>query len=388
MKNIHHYLSALLLVFLIFSSSCGNQEIAPIEIGNNEKAEMANDNIIQVTQSQFELAKMKLGKLKEHNFPSTIQATGRIEIPPKNHIRVSSYAGGYVTSINLIPDQYVTRGQVLFTLENPEFVQMQQDYLEAKEQLSYLKSDYERQKILASENVASEKNYLKAESDYKVTLAQMEGMKKRLSMIKINTDNISPQNLITSIPIFAPANGHISEVHAMKGMFLNPTDIAVAMIDDSHMHLELNVFEKDILKLKKGQNITFKIPDASDELFEAEVYLIGKTIDEEKRVIRVHGHFKHHKDQSRLVAGMYVDAEIIIDANPSKGLPETAIVTEDNKDFILIYKGEKEEYRLFEKKAVKIGQRKGGFVQIVNEEEWIDNSEILVEGAFNLIGIE
>ncbi len=387
MKNIFKTF-ALLFGLTLFLFSCGNQSTEPIEIGNNGGMEEVTSDEIIVTQSQFDLAKMKLGELEEHNFPTTIRATGRIEIPTKNHTRVSSYAGGYVTSIDLIPDQAIRKGQVLFTLENPEFVQMQQDYLEAKEQLTYLKSDYERQKTLASENVASQKNFLKAESDYRVTVAKMEGMKKRLSLIKINTDNISPQDMVSTISIFAPASGYVTEVFAKKGMFLNPTDVAVEILDASHMHLELSVFEKDILNIKEGQNITFKIPDASPETFAAEVHLIGKTVDEERRVVRVHGHLKNKKDKAKLVAGMYVDAEIITEDNSTKGLPESAIVTEDGKDFVLIYKGQKGESKIFEKKAVMVGQIKNGFVQVENNNDFTGDEKILLEGAFNLIGIE
>lgn len=387
MKNIFKSIT-LLLGTLPFFFSCTSQGTTPLEIGDNESLEETTTEEIRVTESQFDLAKMKLGQWVEHSFPSIIRAAGRVEIPSKNQLRISSYAGGYVTYINLIPGQAVRKGQVLFTLENPEFVQMQQDYLEAKEQLTYLKSDYERQKTLAAENVASQKNFLKAESDYRVTLAKMEGMKKRLSLITIDTDNISPQNMVSSISIRAPASAFVTEVAAMKGMFLNPTDVAVELLNTDDIHIELSVFEKDILKVKEGQNITFRIPDASPETFEAEVHLIGKNVDEEKRVVRVHGHLKHKEDKVKLVAGMYVDAEIITEDNTTKGLPESAIVTEDGMDFVLVHTGQNGDSKVFERKTVSVGQRKNGFVEIKNNADFTGNETILLEGAFNLIGIE
>lgn len=380
--NLFFCIGSLLFV------TCSHNESTPIEIGDNQlEVEETTDEIV-VTKSQFDLAKMQLGQLTDYTFPTTIRATGRIEIPAKNQTRVSAYAGGYVTSINLIPGERVNKGQVLFTLENPEFVQMQQDYLEAKEQLAYLQSDYERQRTLADENVVAKKNFLKAESEYRVTMTKMEGMKKRLSLLKIPTDNLTAQNLISSIAVVAPASGYVTEVNAMKGMFLNPTDVAIELLNTNHIHLELSVFEKDILKIKEGQPVTFRIPDASSQTYQAEVHLIGKMVDEEKRVVRVHAHLKNPKDKATLVAGMFVDAEIVTETNPTKGIMESAIVTADEKDYVLIHKGNQDGNSLFEKKEVSIGQKKNGYVQILNSADFSESENILVEGAFNLIGIE
>ncbi|MCB0851543.1 MAG: efflux RND transporter periplasmic adaptor subunit, partial [Bacteroidetes bacterium] len=297
----------------------------------------------------------------------------------------SAYAGGYVRFIDLIPGEKVRKGQLLFTLENPEFVQMQQDYLEAKAQLAYLQSDYERQKTLAGENIASQKKFLKAESDYQVTLAQMEGLKKRLSMMGISAEKLVPEKLSSSISIYAPVTGHITSINAMKGMFLNPTDVAIELVNTDHMHLELNVFEKDILKVKEGQKIRFRIPDASTEVFNAEVHLIGKEVVGENRVVRVHGHLEENKNAPDFVPGMFVEADIITDEYASKGLPEQAIVEVDNQSFVLVSKGKKEGINQFEKIKVITGPREKGFVQILNSDDFSAGQTVLVEGAFHLI---
>jgi cobalt-zinc-cadmium efflux system membrane fusion protein len=260
-----------------------------------------------VTEKQFQTAKMELGKMVDYTFPSVIRASGQIEIPSKNKAKVSAYAGGYVTNINLVEGQTITKGQVLFTLENPDFVQMQQNFLEAKEQLTYLKSDYERQKTLTEENVSARKNFLKAESEYRITMTKMEGLKKRLSMLRINTDNISARNLVSSISVFAPESGYVVSVFAQKGMFLNPTDVAVELLNTNDLHIVLSVFEKDILKVKKSQLINFRIPDASTETYQATVFMIGKSVDETKRVVTVYARLKNAKDKAVLVSGMYVD---------------------------------------------------------------------------------
>ncbi|MCB0836920.1 MAG: efflux RND transporter periplasmic adaptor subunit [Bacteroidetes bacterium] len=384
MKNIIIHITTLLTISILLMN-CGNKASEPIEIGDNAPAEMGDSDFIEITDKQFELAKMKLGQLVDYNFASHIRSTGMIEVPVKNHTQVSAYAGGYVRFIDLIPGEKVRKGQLLFTLENPEFVQMQQDYLEAKAQLAYLQSDYERQKTLAGENIASQKKFLKAESDYQVTLAQMEGLKKRLSMMGISAEKLVPEKLSSSISIYAPVTGHITSINAMKGMFLNPTDVAIELVNTDHMHLELNVFEKDILKVKEGQKIRFRIPDASTEVFNAEVHLIGKEVVGENRVVRVHGHLEENKNAPDFVPGMFVEADIITDEYASKGLPEQAIVEVDNQSFVLVSKGKKEGINQFEKIKVITGPREKGFVQILNSDDFSAGQTVLVEGAFHLI---
>lgn len=340
---------------------------------------------IELTDRQFELGNMKIGVLQDYAFSSSIRATGVIDVAEKNHVSVSAYAGGYVKRINLLPGERVVKGQTLFVLENPDFVQMQQDYLESKAQLTFLKSDYERQKNLVEDNIASQKNFLKAESDYQTTLIKIEGLKKRMALLGLAADKISVDKLVSTIAVSTPVSGYIVEVNAMRGMFLNPTDVAVELINTDHMHLELDVFEKDILQIKKGQQIRFKMPDASSELFEAEVYLIGKEVEGDNRVVRVHGHLEDIKDDIDFVPGMFLEAEIITASQSTMGLPESAVVEVDDRWFVLIEKEKTGTTHHFEKKEVQIGWIENGKVQILNADTFEPGQGILIEGAFNLI---
>ncbi len=184
MKSFPLYTPLLFLAATVLFS-CTSNVTTPLEIGENTVPDPAVSGDIAISAAQFTAANMKLGALREYTFSREIRTNGRLDVPPKQNVRISAYAGGYVHNIDLLPGERVRKGQRLFTLENPAFVQMQQDYLEAKEQLSFLQSDYERQKTLAEENIASQKNFLKAESDYRVTRARMEGLKKRKSLLKI-----------------------------------------------------------------------------------------------------------------------------------------------------------------------------------------------------------
>ncbi len=380
MKNIYNKFALNLLVFLfagLVSCTSENEKTDAVDLANESKTD-----VITVTQSQFKSAEMKLGKLTRQVFHHAVQANGMFDVPPENKAAVSAYYGGYVKEIKLLPGQKIRKGHTLFTIENPEYVQMQQDFLEAKGQLAYLKSDYERQKNLVADNVTSQKNYLKSEADYKVTLAKYESLKKKLWLININPNNVTARNIRSIIAITSPISGFITDVHAIKGMFLNPSDIAVSITNTDHMHLELSVFEKDLLVVKEEQPIKFKLQSDVKKEYEATVHLVSKSLDPQKRTADVHGHITNEADEKLFTPGMYVEAEILTSSDTTLALPQDAVINVEDRYFVLARNNDKA--LTFERREVKVGKSGNGYYEILNHEE-LKNSEILLNGAFNLI---
>ena len=142
-------LFALVMLTLI-SCNSGKDSNEPIQLEDKE-----NSGVVTITPSQFSSSKMELGKLSKMEFHQTVKTNGMFDVPPENKASVSAYFGGYVKELNLLPGEQVKKGQLLFTLENPDYVQLQEDFLVAKAQLEYLKSDFERQKELVKDNVTS-----------------------------------------------------------------------------------------------------------------------------------------------------------------------------------------------------------------------------------------
>ena len=178
------YIKSLLLLSTLVLAACNNSttEEATPEMNSEEN----NSGIIHLSKAQFENAKMEVGQLTEKPFAETVQTSGMIDVPPQSKAVISAFAGGYIKNTPLLVGNKVSKGQRLVTLENPEFITMQQNYLETAEQLSYLKSEYERQKIMFDEKITSQKSFLKAESEYKSNLARYNSLKKNLEMLNIN----------------------------------------------------------------------------------------------------------------------------------------------------------------------------------------------------------
>lgn len=371
-------LNGLLVIVMIGLWSCSDK--------TPEVATTVENDIVDIliTSSQFTSSNMAWDTMSMHDFHRSIVANGMVDVPPENKASVSAYFGGYVKEIKLLPGQPVSKGQVLLTLENPEYIQSQREFLEARGRLKYVKSDYERQKELASEKVTSQKSFLKAEADYQVTLATYESLKKQLAMMNIPPDQVNEHNIRSTIAITSPLSGFVTSVNAIKGMFLNPSDIAVTITNTDHLHLELNVFEKDLLSVREGQPIRFRIQN-SDQEFGATVYLIGKSIDPEKRTVAIHGHLNDEKQASLFAPGMYIEGEVQTAVHRAPALPAEAVVNIDDKYYVLIKQKRQGDTITLVKKEVKTGINHQGYTEILTAADFNKGTEFLTKGAFNLV---
>lgn len=352
---------------------------------NQEVTSLDYEKVYQLNQIQFESSKMQLGSIELKDFHDIVKANGMIDVPPSNKASVSSYYGGTVIDVNLVPGEKVKKGQVLFTLENPDFIQMQQDYLEAKGQLSYLKSDYERQKNLMEDKVSSQKNFLKAESDYVVTKVKMESLSKKLTLININPNELTLDNLKTTISIISPIDGYATHVDITKGTSLIPSQSAVKIVNTDHLHLELNIFEKDLSKVQIGQSIKFNIQEDKSKEYDAVVYIVNKTIDPTNRTIGIHGHLLDEKLNGIFSPGMYIESVIYAASTSKPSLPQNTLVQIDDKYYALVLKNNLNNEYSFEKKEIITGKTNDGFVEILNTKDFNASTQFLINGAFNLI---
>jgi cobalt-zinc-cadmium efflux system membrane fusion protein len=345
-----------------------------------------HDDHIKVTQEQFDANAMQLETLTKQRFPKVVKATGMIDVPPQSIEVITSFSGGYIKKSALLIGDKVKKGQALVTIENPEFVEMQQEYLEIAAQLSYLKSEYERQKTLFDEQITSQKSYLKAQSEYKTKLAMYNGKRKRLRMLNINPTSVEQGKITSVITLYATISGSVTKVNVSKGTYVSPADEIMQIVNTDHIHIELTVFEKDVMNIKEEQHISFKIPEASNKIFEAEVHLVGTVIDETTRTVKVHGHL-HEDEKNTFAIGMFVDAEIELSNKTALAILEDAILEDDHETHVLVLEHQENGNYTFKKVEVEVGKKHKGFVEIISD-NIKPTDKILTKGAYALVGVE
>lgn len=368
MKSIY---KIIVPAFLLLVASCGSKPEA------TEEQATQTGNSVELTAAQFQTAQIKTGAVEQKQLSTTITVSGMLDVPPQNLVSISVPLGGFLKSTDLLEGSKVRKGQVVAVIENMDYIQLQQDYVDYTSQLNFLEADYKRQQELAKDNVTALKSMQKAKSDYESVKSKVNGLKAKLQMLGINTDNVLSGSLTSTISITSPINGYVTQVHANIGSYVNPTDVMMKIVDTEHLHAELTVFERDVPKLKIGQKVRFTLANESVERT-ATIHLIGREISNE-RTVRVHCHLD--KEDTELLPGMYLKAAIEVGANENNALPNDAIVGYEGKKYIFVEKG---QYR-FEMIAVTTGADEFGYTEVNLPPNVDANSKVVVKGAYSLL---
>ncbi|MBN8673365.1 MAG: efflux RND transporter periplasmic adaptor subunit [Chitinophagales bacterium] len=392
-QKIFSSLAILFLAAVLFSacSSKGNAEAAATEEPKKEEADM-----VDLSEDQFKTVNIQYGAVEDKNLSSVIRASGALDVPPQQLLTVSSPYGGTLKSTELLQGKPVTKGEVIAVLENPEFIQLQQDYLDYKSQLVYLKEELNRQEELSKENVNAKKTLQKASSDYNSMMARVQGLRSKLLLININPDKINPAGISGKANIYAPISGYVTKVMVNIGKFVNANQELFEIVDTRHLHAELTIFEKDVPKLKIGQKIRFVLNNETAERF-AEVHLIGREISAE-RTVRVHGHLS--QEDKNLLPGMYLKAMVETGLATTTALPDKAIVQSAGKSYIFIAAEEMNEEKIpeaadknktpekhipFKRIEVTTGVSENGYTEVILPEGFDRSSKVVINGAYDLL---
>ncbi|WP_224483404.1 efflux RND transporter periplasmic adaptor subunit [Robertkochia aurantiaca] len=366
------------LMIILLLGGC--QKKKEPESGNNQR----ETGTIVISQEQFSTSNMALGTLQQKEFPDLVHATGRIDVPPQYRARISTYHSGYVVSAPLLVGNTVKKGDFLLSIENPEFIEMQEEYLKAHEQLKYLKAEFERQKTLMDEKITSQKRFLETESNFQSMLARYKSLKSQLKMLNFDPVAIENGELSSRTSLYAPISGTISQVDISIGSFVSPQQTIMGIVNTDHIHLELEVFEKDVADLRAGQKIRFTLPESNTDTLDATVFLIGNTIDTKKRTVMVHAHLET-PEETPLAVGMYVDAQIITNNSMMSALPKEAVISSGDAEYVLVKQGSANGAHIFKRIAVNTGPDHKGYRAIKESENLKTTDTLLVKGGFSLI---
>jgi RND family efflux transporter MFP subunit len=347
---------------------------------------MLPEDIVELRDDQIKLANIDTGQIKIRLMSGTITVRGIVSVAPQNYATVCMPMGGFIKNTLLIPGNSVLKGQVLAVLENQEYIDVQQNYLEAKNKLEYAEAEYNRHTELYKEDVYSQKNLQEVTSNYKNLKAEVKALEQKLALIGINPANLHEDDITRTVSLVSPISGFIKAVNVNIGKYVTPSDVLFEIVNNDKLLLELTLFEKDADKVISGQKIRFYINNET-EMHEAVIYQTSKSISNDK----TYKVFARVTDQCRnILPGMYVNALIETSGKQVASLPSDAIVSFDDKDYIFVYEKEKEEdgrpfteYRMVE---IQKGITDGEFSEIILPEGFNMNKvKVVIKGAYNLL---
>ena len=366
MKNI----IIILLSLVVFGCKNSQQE-------QEKQPNSVNENLISLTKEQLQNFQLSTTELQEKNIHHTLKLNGTIDVPPQNLVSVSSALGGRVQSTKLLPGMHFRKGEILVTLEDNQYIQLQQDYLTTKAQLQNAREEYNRQKELNQSKASSDKVFQQAQADYRILEASLAALEQKLQLIHINSNQISVNNIKRTSNIYAPFDGYVTKVMVNIDKYVSPTDVLFELVDPRDIHLNLKVFEKDWDKIQIGMPVVSYTNNQPDKKHYGKIILIGKNISED-RTVEVHAHFDNY--DALLIPGMYMNAEIEIPETKNLALPDECIVSFEGNHYVFKQK----DATNFEMIAVEVGSSGDGFTEIINADS-LKNSKIVQKGAYTLL---
>lgn len=377
MKKFHRFAFFILSLSLLLFQACDSQTA-------DTETELQNIDKIVLNAVQLEEAGIKLGKISQQIFQDHVNANGYIELMPDKEQLMGSYFGGRLIKINVAVGQKVSKGTVVAIIENPDFIEMQQAYLEAGFLQQQLKQAWERKQSLANENIISASELQQAEAEYLVASARLNALSQKLKLLKIDTEKLTAFNLSAQIPMKSEISGYVSKINVRTGQWLSPEDIVLTIINTEYLRLKLDVFEKDAVWLQPGQKIEAFLPENGKVPFAATVDDIGKQIDPYNRTVSVYAALKQNK-QYRLMPGMFMNAYIYVSEIQLPALPQLAVMEAENNFYVFVLTESTADSWTFVKKSIKPGQKSNGFVEIQNSREFNPQLQFIIEGGFQLI---
>ena len=356
-------------LIIISLSACTSEVTEKSEVTLSEQT----DGTIHLNKAQLAQVEIVTDSLTYQKMAGTILLQGKVEAPPQNLISVSVPLGGYLKSTDLLPGVKVYKGQKLAILEDPEYIQLQQDYLLAKIKLQQLESEYTRQKDLVLTKAVSEKIYKQTEADYLIQQVLYKAMAEKLSLIGIKAEQLSDSNLSRTVVLNSPISGFVSKVNANIGKYLSPGEILFELVDVSDIHLSLQVYERDLQYISVGQSILAYTSHSPEKKYTGKVIAVGHSLDADKSTV-VHCHFDSY--DPLLVPGMFMRAEVEFQGDQVPSLLKEAIVESGGKQYII----EAISDSVFQKVEIKVGVQQNGYAELQSAED-LSNRRWVVKGA-------
>jgi cobalt-zinc-cadmium efflux system membrane fusion protein len=375
-----------LLISLLWLTSCGGANQTPdnqaeekpeAEVGGHEDE---HENTATLTGAQIKSIGVEIGSIEQKELTASLKANGTLRVPNQNRANINTLYAGVIQSIRVQPGDAVRKGQVIATVANPDFMRSQEEYIAVKTRIDLAELEYRRQKELSENNAGALKNFQAAETELKTLQTRRNTLSQQIRLMGIDPVQLSTGNLVARLSVKSPIAGIVSNVAAEIGSYVDLTTPIAEIVDNSQLHLDLFVFEKDLPKLRDNQTIHFTLTNAPGKEFDAQIFSLGSSFEGESKAVSVHAKVMGNK--TGLIDGMNITAIVSLEKAKVPAVPTDAVVSYQGQDFVFMVKEQNEKGVTFEKTPVAKGTTDIGYTEITFLNPVPADVQIVTKGAF------
>ena len=376
----------IILSVLLSLIACQSGEKKEKEAHQHEEEEAVFTGTVHLSKKQMAVLNLQIDTLPKRNLSSVIKITGELVVPPSDKAEVTPVVGGNIKKIMVFQGDKVRKGQVLAVLSHPDYINLQEEYAQQSQRLSYLKAEYERQKQLFENQAGAERTFQKAKSDYLVAKSKVQALAARLKLLHLSPEKVKNGQISSDIYLLAPISGYVTKINAKIGAYANPQDRIFEITDNSHIHPDFKIYEKDVNLVKKGQIIHFNLDDNSGKEYTAKVFAIGKVLEPGTRSVLIHANLT--QPVAGLIPGMTITGHLHKNQAYQTTVPHDAIVKKGTKYYIFVLEPDDapdEDEASFKMIEVVPGEKDENYTAVEIVDSLPKNAKVVLNKAYYLL---
>lgn len=380
-------LVAALTVITFVGFSFLSQSKAETSESENQEEEIDFQNI-PLSEKQVKAVDLKMGEAQEREMDAMLHVNGSLVLRAQDMGNVSSLMSGIVKNVYVKEGQMVSRGQVVATIENTDVVTLQREYYTAYKESEMARLELDRQKTLALAGAGIKKTLQMSEKNYKVAQANLLGTGRQLQQMGISTKEVAKGKFTTVFPLRAPISGTVSDMQASLGSYADMQTPLMKIRNNHAVECDLNVFEKDIAKVKVGDQVLVSLTNQPGVNVSGRVYGMNQYLNKGTKSVAVHVKLDA-KRGAKLFEGMYVSGQIATGRQLCMTLPDKAIVSADGKQYVfaLNQQHSKGGTYSFSRHEVTTGVSNNGYTEVALCKHLKKGQKIVTDNAFYLASL-
>jgi cobalt-zinc-cadmium efflux system membrane fusion protein len=378
----------------LFIFSCQKNTSSTTSKEEEEEHSHEESNFTSLSTEQIKAVGIAFGTIEQKQLTSTLKMNGVLRVPNNHKGNATALFGGVIRTLNVEFGDFVRKGQVIATIANPQYIQLQEEFLNIQHQITLAQQELQRQKELNDGNAGTQRNLQNATSSLNTLLTRKSSLHEQIRLMGINPSEISNATLKSSLLVISPISGTVSTVFAKIGSYVDVSSPVAEIVDNSSLHLDLQVFEKDLSKMNVGQKVHFTLTNNPTESYTAQVFNIGSSFENESKSISVHCNVIGNK--KGLIDGMNISTMVNLSDQTSEAVVNDAIVEADGKYYIFIQKPDTHTHdeeensthqhstneHEFEKVEVVKGVTAMGYTAITPVSDIAKDAIVVTKGAF------
>jgi membrane fusion protein, heavy metal efflux system len=341
-------------------AGCSSERSSQMTSFSSQESQSATPQLFTIPEDQ--MSHVQVVTIQPAKLTRTLRLTGAVAYNAFKTTPVITQVGGPVSRILVVPGQHVRQGEPMLEVTSPDYSQLLDTYLKARDTFRVADKNYDRAKDLYEHNAIAERDLLQAESDRNQAQADLNAAEQGMKILGIkNPEDLVKAPSSAEIPVIAPIGGQVVERLVSPGQVMQAGQTQAFTISDlSTVWVLADVYQADLAYVKTGDAVVVQT-DAYPDTFHGKISYVSAALDPNTRTLQAR--IVVDNPGEKLKKDMYCTATVTAGAVQNAiAVPDAAVLRDDeNQPFVYVASGSNQ----FGRRSVEIGESQNGQTRIL-----------------------